>query len=446
MLNINTLLNRKQRKLSEILNKNFWDLYLEWKKSSYTRYVCKGGRGSAKSTHIAIILILTLIAEPVNIVCFRKVAETLETSVYEQIKKVIYMLELEEYFIFKKSPLQIIYKERGNMFLFRGLDKAEKVKSIVTSKFPITIYWFEEFQEHNIEQEIETAIKSILRGELEDYEYTNLLGEKKIKKMKYRGIFSYNPLRQKQHWINKKYSFSTVDKNTFVHTSNYLKNRYISKEFIEEAEALKERDYTAYRWEYLGEPVGQGVVPFPNLILRRITDQELRSFDNFRNGLDWGYGVDPVAFVRWHWDSTRQILYAVDEFYGIQKSNKQVAAYINKKRYRESVTCDSAEPKSVAEMRSYGVKAVSAKKGKGSVEYGEKWLGEITIIIDPQRTPNIAREFEQIDYATDRWGEPLPRLEDKNNHTIDATRYAMEMDMKRHRKGINNKIVRPKGF
>ena len=89
MLNTNTLLNRKQRKLSKILNKNFWDLYLEWKKSSYTRYVCKGGRGSAKSTHIAIILILTLIEEPINIVCFRKVAETLETSVYEQIKKVI---------------------------------------------------------------------------------------------------------------------------------------------------------------------------------------------------------------------------------------------------------------------------------------------------------------------------------------------------------------------
>lgn len=443
---MNTLLNRKQRKLSEILNKNFWDLYLEWKKSSYTRYVCKGGRGSAKSTHIAIILILTLIAEPINIVCFRKVAETLETSVYEQIKKAIYMLELEEYFIFKKSPLQIIYKERGNMFLFRGLDKAEKVKSIITSKFPITVYWFEELQEHSLEQEIETAIKSILRGELEDYEYTNLLGEKKVKKMKYRGIFSYNPPKQKQHWINRKYSFTTVDKNTFVHTSNYLKNRYISKEFIEEAEALKEKDYTAYRWEYLGEPVGQGVVPFPNLILRKITDQEIKNFDNFRNGIDWGYGVDPVAFGRWHWDSMRRILYAVDEFYGIQKSNRELASYINKKKYREIVTCDSSEPKSIAEMRSYGVRAVAARKGKGSVEYGEKWLSEITIVIDPERTPNTAREFEQIDYATDRWGEALPRLEDRNNHTIDEARYAMEEDMKRHRKVRNNKIVRPKGF
>lgn len=439
-------MKRKKKKLSKILNKNFWNLYLEWKKSSYTRYVCKGGRGSAKSTHIALILILTLIAEPANIVCFRRVAETLETSVYEQIKKAIYMLELEEYFIFKKSPLQIIYKERGNMFLFRGLDKAEKVKSIVTSKYPIVFYWFEELQEHSIEQEIETAIKSILRGELEDYEYINILGEKKIKKMKYRGIFSYNPPRQKQHWINRKYSFSTVDENTFVHTSNYLENKYISKEFIEEAEALKKKDNTSYRWEYLGEPVGQGVIPFPNLILRKITDQEIKSFDNFRNGIDWGYGVDPVAFGRWHWDSMRRILYAADEFYGIQKSNRELASYIITKKYREIVTCDSAEPKSIAEMRSYGVRAVRAKKGKGSVEYGEKWLSEITIVIDPERTPNTAREFEQIDYATDRWGEPLPRLEDRNNHTIDEARYAMEEDMKRHRKTRNNKIIRPKGF
>lgn len=424
----------------------FYDLYLAWKKSEFTRYVCKGGRGSAKSTNIAIILVLTLISEPANIICIRKVGETLETSVYEQLKKVIYMLELEEYFIFKKSPLQIIYKERGNMFLFRGLDKAEKVKSIVTSKFPIKDYWFEELQEHNIEQEIETAIKSILRGELVDYEYTNLLGEKKIKKMKYRGIFSYNPPRQKQHWINKKYSFSTIPKNTFVHSSTYLDNPYISQEFRAEAEALKEKDYTAYRWEYLGEPVGQGVVPFPYLKIEKIPDSLFKNFDNFRNGLDWGYGVDPAAFVRWHVDLRRKRLYAVDEFYGIQKSNKEVAAYINRKRYKEIVTCDSAEPKSIAEMRSYGIKARGAKKGKNSVEYGEKWLSEWEIIIDPQRTPNIAREFEQIDYATDRWGESLPRLEDKGNHTIDATRYALEEDMKKHRKSSCNKITRPRGI
>lgn len=440
------MLNREKKNLSEIITPNFWEVWLAWKAFDYLRYVLKGGRGSAKSTHIALMLVFTLISEPINIVCFRKIKDNLETSVYEQIKKVIQLLGIEEFFVFKTSPLEIIYKERGNQFIFRGLDKAEKTKSIVTANFPIAAWWFEELAEFKNEQEVEIAIKSILRENLKEYEYTNMLGEKKVKKLKYRGFFSYNPPREKQHWVNQKYSFSTKPRNTFVHHSIYLGNPYISTEFKEDAEATKQKDFTTYRWEFLGEPVGQGIVPFPNLILRKITEQEIKSFDNFRNGLDWGYGIDPVAFVRWHWDSTRQTLYAVDEFYGIQKSNKQVAAYINKKRYRESVICDSAEPKSVAEMRSYGVKAVSAKKGKGSVEYGEKWLGEITIIIDPQRTPNIAREFEQIDYATDRWGEPLPRLEDKNNHTIDATRYAMEMDMKRYRKGKNNKIERPKGI
>lgn len=97
-------------------------------------------------------------------------------------------------------------------------------------------------------------------------------------------------------------------------------------------------------------------------------------------------------------------------------------------------------------MRSYGIKARGAKKGKNSVEYGEKWLSEWEIIIDPRRTPNIAREFEQIDYATNRWGESLPRLEDRGNHTIDATRYALEEDMKKHRKTSGNKVTRPKGI
>lgn len=424
----------------------FWEVWLAWKNFDYLRYVLKGGRGSAKSTHIALILVLTLISEPINIICFRKIKDNLETSVYEQIKKAIQLLGIEEFFIFKTSPLEIIYKERGNQFIFRGLDKAEKTKSIVTAKFPIGAWWFEELAEYKNEQEVETAIKSILRENLKEYEYTNMLGEKKIKKMKYRGFFSYNPPREKQHWVNQKYSFSTKPQNTFVHHSTYLDNPHISAEFKEDAEATRQKNSTAYRWEFLGEPVGQGIVPFPNLVLRKITNQEINSFDNFRNGIDWGYGVDPVAFGRWHWDSMRGVLYAVDEFYGIQKSNKELAAYIIKKKYMEIVTCDSAEPKSVAELRSYGVKAVSAKKGKGSVEYGEKWLSEITIVIDPERTPNTAREFEQIDYATDRWGEPLPRLEDRNNHTIDEARYAMERDMVKRRRTSNNKISRPKGF
>lgn len=395
----------------------FQEVWLEWKKSEYSRYVLKGGRGSAKSSHIALILILSAILEPVNVLCLRKVAETLSESVYEQLKWAIQKLELDEYFTFKRSPLRIIYNERGNGFYFRGLDKAEKVKSIVIADFPLTYYWFEELAEFSTEDEVETVIRSIVRAELD-------------KKIKYKGFFSYNPPKSKLNWVNKKYGFGTQDKNTYVHHSTYLDNSYISKEFKEDAENTKKKNELKYRHEYMGEAIGNGIIPFPNLQIRQITKEDIANISIIRQGIDWGYGVDPVAFVRWGYCKKKKIIYALDEYYGVKRSNQMLADYINSKEYDEPITCDSAEPKSIDDLRENEISAWGAKKGKGSVEYGEKWLGDLSaIVIDPALTPNIAREFQTVDYAMDRDGNPLPRLEDKDNHTIDATRYAFERDM-----------------
>src|SRR3712207_3344098 len=147
MTSKNHLKNRKVKKFSEVLLPNFYDLYAAWRSSKYTRYVCKGGRGSAKSTHIAFILTLSLMREPVNIPVFRKVGETLRTSVYEQIKWCIYELGLNEYFYFGVSPMEITYLPRGNKFLFFGVDDPSKRKSMKNANFPIAYYWFEEVAE-----------------------------------------------------------------------------------------------------------------------------------------------------------------------------------------------------------------------------------------------------------------------------------------------------------
>lgn len=445
MLNSN-LLKRQQKRLSKILTPSFYSLFVEWKKAKYQRYVCKGGRGSAKSSHIAIILVLTIIALPVNAICFRKVAATLETSVFEQIKWAIKILGVESYFEELKNPYRIIYKERGNKIIFKGLDDSEKTKSVITSDFPLCLYWFEELQEYK-ENEVEKAIQSILRGKLKEVELKKITGEKIKVQLKYQGFFSYNPPQIKQHWVNKKYSFSSIPENVFVHNSCFLNNPYISNEFLLEAEIAKKTNPITYRNTYLGEPIGQGIIPFPLLILREIKDSEIKTFDNYRNGIDWGYATDPVAWVRWHYDKKKRIAYAVNEFVGVQKSNRELATAIKlKKAASERHICDSSEPKSRDEVRKYGINIRSAKKGKGSVEYGEKWLAETTLVIDPKRTPNIAREFEQIDYETDRWGEPMARLEDKNNHTIDATRYAFEEDMKASRIKRKIPLRKPKGL
>lgn len=410
---------RKQLKISDLLTPKFYPLYLAWKSNKYTRLVCKGGRGSAKSTNIALILVVDLMQYPINTICFRKVGETLRKSVYEQIKWAIKFLGVEEYFEYKLSPLEIIYKERGNKFIFMGVDDPQKSKSIKEAQFPVARYWFEELAEFKNEDEVETVLNSIFRGKLE-------------KGLIYKGFFSYNPPKMKHNWVNKKYNYSFIENNVFVHHSVYLDNPHISEEFIKEAEAVKAKDETKYKLVYMGEPIGNGLVPFPNLEIREIEASEIAGLEKFRNGVDWGYGVDPLAFVRWGYDKKKGIIYALDEYYGVGLKNRNLANYILSKGYDELVMCDSAEPKSIDELKEYDISAWGAKKGAGSVEYGEKWLSDLeAIVIDPKRTPNISREFEMIDYDTDREGNPLPRLCDSNNHTIDATRYAFSNDMKK---------------
>ena len=410
---------RKQLKISDLLTSKFYPLYSAWKSNKYTRLVCKGGRGSAKSTNIALILVVDLMQYPVNTICFRKVGETLRKSVYEQIKWAIKFLGVEEYFEYKLSPLEIIYKERGNKFIFMGVDDPQKSKSIKEAQFPVARYWFEELAEFKNEDEVETVLNSIFRGKLE-------------KGLIYKGFFSYNPPKMKHNWVNKKYNYSFIENNVYVHHSTYLENPHISEEFIKEAEAVKAKDETKYRLVYMGEPIGNGLVPFPNLEIREIETTEIAGLEKFRNGVDWGYGVDPLAFVRWGYDKKKGIIYALDEYYGVGLKNRNLANYILSKGYDELVMCDSAEPKSIDELKEYDISAWGAKKGVGSVEYGEKWLSDLeAIVIDPKRTPNISREFEMIDYDTDREGNPLPRLCDSNNHTIDATRYAFSNDMKK---------------
>lgn len=405
-------------KLSTIINPIFFDLHKHIKNNDYLRYVLKGGRGSGKSSNIAIELVLDLIANPITILCVRKVAKTLYESCYEQLKEAVSILELDAYFHFGKSPLKITYKPRGNSIIFRGADDPGKIKSIKVAKFPIATLWIEELAEFKTEDEVSTIENSVLRAEL-------------LNDLHYKMFYSYNPPKRKQSWVNKKYETQFINPNTYVHHSTYLDNPYISKAFIEEAEHLKDTRTNKYRWEYLGEPIGSGVVPFDNLVFREFSDNEVRNFDNIRQGLDWGYATDPLAMIRLHYDKTRRCIYLFDEIYQVKMSNREAAERVKALGFNDTlIIADGAEPKSIDELRSYGVNIIGAKKGPGSVEFGEKWLDDLeAIFIDPKRCPNAAKEFENIDYQVDRDGNPIARLEDKDNHIIDSVRYSLSNDM-----------------
>lgn len=408
-------------KITDIIPPKFYDVWRAAFNPDILHVVCKGGRGSGKSSDIGHIVVQMIMRYPVNAVCIRKVDRDLQESVFEQIMWAIEEQGIRKYFKVNKSPLKITYLPRGNQIIFRGLQDPNRLKSLKSSRFPYAIAWVEELAEFKTEEEIKIVTNSIVRGELPDGLF-------------YKFFYSYNPPKRKQSWVNKKYNTALLPANTFVHHSTYLDNPWISQAFIEEAEATRERSQRAYDWEYMGLAVGSGVVPFENLVFTDISDDLFNSFDNIRQGVDFGYANDPLAFVRWHYDKKRRRIYAMDEHYGVKISNRKLADWIKAKRYNTTdCIADSAEPKSIDEIvYEHGVtRFYGAKKGPDSIEYGERWLDDLyEIVIDPKRTPNIAREFEAIDYDTDKDGNPKTRLVGTDNHTIDATRYAFENDMK----------------
>lgn len=413
-----------QRKLSEFIPTAFHPLWKASVNPNILNVVAKGGRGSGKSSDVAHILTQLLMRYAVNGVGIRKVDNTIELSIFEQMKWAISEQGVSHLFKINKSPMRITYKPRGNYMVFRGAQDPQRIKSLKSANFPFALAWVEELAEFKTEEEVTTITNSLLRGELADGLF-------------YKFFFSYNPPKRKQSWVNKKYESSFQPANTFVHHSTYKDNPFISKQFIEEAENTRDKNLKRYEWEYEGKAVGSGVVPFDNLQVEagNITDEMTAAFDNIRQAVDFGYGPDPLAFVRWHYDQKRNGIYAIDEYYGQKISNREFAKWVKSKGYEsQEIIADSAEPKSIDELRiEHGIKRIKgAKKGPDSVEYGEQWLDDLDFIcIDPLRTPNIAREFENIDYQTDKDGNPKARLDDKDNHTIDSTRYAFERDMKR---------------
>lgn len=422
--------------LSEIVLDQFKPFWIASKKKKHLRYVLKGGRGSGKSFHIPMRIMLDIMEYPVSAIGVRKVQNTILKSVYANFKGAANAMGVRHLFRFVDSKLEITYKPRGNKIYFAGADDSDKIKSIKDADFPLAIMWIEELAEFKNEDEVTTIENSVLREELEG-KIANFSMRKRVYPFDYSFYYSYNPPKRRQSWVNKKYESSFIDANTYVNHSTYLGNPHLSKKFIEEAENVKKNKPMKYRWEYLGEAIGSGVVPFDNLQIEpgSITDEMVANFDNIRNGLDFGYATDPLAFVRWHYDKKKNGIYAIDEIYGVKMSNREFAGKACAKGYgSDEIFADSAEPKSIDELRyDQGMKKVKGvKKGPDSVEYGEQWLDDLDFIcIDPKRTPNIAREFENIDYQTDKDGNPKPRLEDKDNHTIDATRYAFSDDMKK---------------
>ena len=382
----------------------------------HLEYVFKGGRGSTKSTTVAMTIVEFLKnSHDIHAVVCRKVGNTIKDSVYNKIKWAIGKQEFSEEFDAKLSPMEITLKATKQKIYFRGADDPDKIKSINPEFGYIGILWFEELDQFAGDEEIRKIEQSAIRGG--DIAW----------------IFkSFNPPKTANNWANK---YVLVPKeNRIVHSSTYLDvpKEWLGRPFADEAEHLKEVNPDAYEHEYMGVANGNGGNVFEYIKLREITDEEITRMDKIYQGVDWGWYPDRYAFVRVYYDHARETLYFIDEIGENKKANSYTAARIKERGYDDyAIICDSAEPKSISDYRDEGLPARGAEKGPGSVEYSMKWLQGKKLVMDPRRTPESCKEFTEYEYERDKDGNVISGYPDKNNHFIDATRYATEPIWKR---------------
>lgn len=382
----------------------------------HTEYILPGGRGSMKSSTISLIIPELLKNNPnMHALILRKVGNTIKDSVYAQMKWAIDKLDLNEEFTCKVSPMEITYKPTGQKIYFRGADDPLKIKSIKPEFGYIGIVWFEELDQFAGPEEIRNIQQSAIRGGNEAYKFK-----------------SFNPPRSKNNWANE-YTAEAEEKDdsALVVHSTYLdldiEQEWLGDIFLADAEHLKEVNPDAYDNEYLGHANGNGGNIFEYIEERTITDEEISHFDRIYQGVDWGWFPDPYAFVRLYYDHARETIYFIDEIGENKKSNDWTAAEIKKRDYDDYViTCDSAENKSVNDYRDAGLPARGAIKGPGSVEYSMKWLQKRKLVFDLARTPKALKEFKKYEYERDKDGNIISGYPDKDNHFIDACRYATE--------------------
>jgi phage terminase large subunit len=399
-------------KLSKVIAPSFYTVHKYLKEQRYTHFWLGGGRGSTKSSFVGVELILGIMKDPnANGVVLRKVKDTLKESVFDQLVWAIDVLGVEQYWEVPEAKLVLTYIPTGQQIRFRGADKPKKIKSMKFARGYCKYIWYEEVDEFNGMEEIRMINQSLMRG-----------GEK------FTVFYSYNPPKSANNWVNAEVQLTRDDR--LFHHSNYLTvpREWLGEQFIVEAEHLKVTKPTSYQHEYLGEVTGTGGEVFDNVQIRRISDDEISEFYNVKRGLDFGYAIDPLSYNVVHYDRKKKRLYVYHELYKVGLSNYSAYHdYIKKEnKNNEMVLGDSAEPKSLHELRQYGLKVRGVKKGPDSVEYGIKFLQSLeAIIIDDMRCPETAREFLTYELDKDANGNFKAAFPDRNNHAIDAVRYAL---------------------
>lgn len=393
--------------------KDFWN-----NKQRYR--VIKGGRASKKSTTAALNFIYRMCLYPdANLLVIRQVFKDHKDSTYAQLKWAARQLKVYEEFDWKVSPLEIIKKNTGQKIMFRGLDDPMSVTSATVENGYLCWCWFEEAFQVRKEDDFNKIDMSI-RG------YTGGL----FKQI----TLTFNPWSEK-HWLNNRFFKSDSD-NIFAKTTNYQCNEFLDEQDIALFNEMKVKSPRRYKIEGLGEwGIAEGGI-YENWHERLFDINEIAKRPSVQSafGLDFGYTNDETALSCSLVDLENREIYIFDEMYKKALLNDEIAKNITDMGYsKEIIIADSAEPKSIADLRRHGLrKVVKADKGKDSIMHGIQYIQQFTIFVHPKCT-NAINELSNYVWAKDKNDEPMNRPIDEYNHFLDALRYSLERIRKKDR-------------
>lgn len=380
--------------------------------------VCKGSRASKKSKTTALNFIYRIMKYPQsNLLVVRKVFRTLKDSAYTDLRWAIRQLHVEQYWEYKESPLELMYKPTGQKILFRGLDEPMKLTSITVDVGYLCWAWIEEAYEITKESDFDTLDESI-RGQVTGDLFKQI-------------TLTFNPWNE-GHWIKKKFFDAEPSNDILAKTTNYLCNEFLDISDLRLFERMKKENPKRYKVAGLGDwGISEGLI-YENWEEIEFDIQEILKIPDIESafGLDFGYTNDPSALFAGLISKERREIYVTDELYKKALTNNKLAEEIKNTGYgKERITADSAEPKSIDELYDLGLKGISgARKGKDSINNGIQFIQGYKIIIHP-RCVNFLTEISNYTWAKDKFDKPINKPIDMFNHLMDAMRYALEKFM-----------------
>ena len=363
-----------------------------------------GGAGSGKSVFICQKLLIKALENKRKVLVIRKIQSSQKESCWRLFLETLDQFHILDYCSIRVSDMTITLPNKST-FIFKGLDDAEKIKSIVG----ITDIWMEEATEF-LEEDFE-QLKLRIRAKKKDLQL----------------FLSFNPV-SRASWIYKRWFAENAYDTAFILKTTYKDNKFLPDQYIQSLEELIETSPIYYKIYVLGEFTSLNKLVFSNWRKETINIDELDKEELFALcGLDFGFSLDPTAFVASYLDEKNKKIYVYKEIVEKGRTNPELAERLTYEGFSKAIIiADSAEPKSIEELRQEGIRRIKAsKKGPDSIIHGIQKLQQYELIVDPSCIHTIT-ELENYSWQKDKSGEYIQRPIDDFNHCLDALRYSLQ--------------------